>query len=176
MPTTPGPLKRAWFDLRERLGNLRERLGIDVYCERCNDLCQTKDERRARLCAFDLAKRDLAEERYFKSPDPFANSPFSADVIRPGDPGWDIFEAVKDGNAVIGTYDADTGQIMSMDVIPETQGTSPFPYGCCWSCTPNYPFMLVCQTCGNKRCPHANDHRNECTGSNEVGQPGSAYQ
>ncbi|MFS8319194.1 hypothetical protein RPF54_24860, partial [Enterobacter hormaechei subsp. xiangfangensis] len=28
---------------------------------------------------------------------------------------------------------------------------------------------------GNKRCPHANDHRNACTGSNEPGQEGSAY-
>lgn len=35
--------------------------------------------------------------------------------------------------------------------------------------------MVLCPTCGNKRCPHANDHRNECTGSNEPGQPGSAY-
>lgn len=35
--------------------------------------------------------------------------------------------------------------------------------------------MIVCEHCGNKRCPHANDHRNECTNSNEPGQPGSAY-
>jgi hypothetical protein len=35
--------------------------------------------------------------------------------------------------------------------------------------------MFVCETCGNKRCPHANDHRNDCTGSNEPGQPGSRY-
>ena len=35
--------------------------------------------------------------------------------------------------------------------------------------------MVLCPTCGNKRCPHANDHRNACTGSNEPGQPGSAY-
>lgn len=35
--------------------------------------------------------------------------------------------------------------------------------------------LIVCPQCGNKRCPHANDHRNPCTGSNEVGQPGSAY-
>ena len=35
--------------------------------------------------------------------------------------------------------------------------------------------MALCPTCGNKRCPKANDHRNECTGSNEPGQPGSAY-
>lgn len=35
--------------------------------------------------------------------------------------------------------------------------------------------MVMCPTCGNKRCPHANDHRNACTNSNEPGQPGSAY-
>lgn len=35
--------------------------------------------------------------------------------------------------------------------------------------------LVVCPECGNKRCPHANDHRNACTGSNEPGQEGSAY-
>ncbi|WP_284973164.1 hypothetical protein [Atlantibacter hermannii] len=35
--------------------------------------------------------------------------------------------------------------------------------------------FVVCPECGNKRCPHANDHRNVCTGSNEPGQEGSAY-
>ena len=35
--------------------------------------------------------------------------------------------------------------------------------------------MIVCDKCGNKRCPHATDHRHECTGSNEPGQDGSVY-
>lgn len=35
--------------------------------------------------------------------------------------------------------------------------------------------FVVCPECGNKRCPHANDHRNACTGSNEPGQVDSAY-
>jgi hypothetical protein len=35
--------------------------------------------------------------------------------------------------------------------------------------------MVLCSICGNKRCPHANDHNNACTNSNEPGQPGSAY-
>lgn len=35
--------------------------------------------------------------------------------------------------------------------------------------------MFLCETCGNKRCPQAADHRNVCTGSNEPGQPGSLY-
>lgn len=38
-----------------------------------------------------------------------------------------------------------------------------------------YQRMILCVKCGFKRCPHANDHNNECTGSNESGQAGSAY-
>jgi len=30
--------------------------------------------------------------------------------------------------------------------------------------------MIVCQICGNKRCPHAEDHRYKCTGSNAPDQ------
>ena len=62
----------------------------------------------------------------------------------------------------------------------------PFPCGC-WMCLQKLPKptgelfdsrfcrMVLCSICGNKRCPHANDHRNTCTNSNEPGQPGSAY-
>ena len=35
--------------------------------------------------------------------------------------------------------------------------------------------MILCPICGNKRCPHATNHRHACTGSNEPGQVGSAY-
>jgi hypothetical protein len=35
--------------------------------------------------------------------------------------------------------------------------------------------MFVCAICGNKRCPHSDDHRNACAASNEPGQPGSRY-
>ncbi|WP_208457748.1 hypothetical protein, partial [Burkholderia vietnamiensis] len=42
-----------------------------------------------------------------------------------------------------------------------------FPLECCQ--------MILCLVCGNKRCPHATDHRHACTGSNEPGQPGSVY-
>lgn len=36
--------------------------------------------------------------------------------------------------------------------------------------------MVVCNICGNKRCPHATDHELECTNSNEPGQKGSMYE
>jgi len=35
--------------------------------------------------------------------------------------------------------------------------------------------MILCPTCGNKRCPHATDHRLACTSSNDPGQIGSIY-
>lgn len=35
--------------------------------------------------------------------------------------------------------------------------------------------MVVCTNCGNKRCPHATDHRLGCTNSNDPGQLGSRY-
>ena len=44
---------------------------------------------------------------------------------------------------------------------------------------PSLPYelsaMIVCAKCGNKRCPHATDHGNECTNSNAPGQKGSVY-
>ena len=53
-------------------------------------------------------------------------------------------------------------------------GNSPvIPECSCHACRP-VTFadsrFVVCPECGNKRCPHANDHRNACTGSNEPGQ------
>lgn len=36
--------------------------------------------------------------------------------------------------------------------------------------------MILCPECGNKRCPHASDHRLACTGSNKPGQRGSVYE
>lgn len=34
---------------------------------------------------------------------------------------------------------------------------------------------FTCPKCGNKRCPHATDHRLPCGNSNEPGQLGSMY-
>lgn len=35
--------------------------------------------------------------------------------------------------------------------------------------------FIVCPDCGNKRCPKASAHWQACSGSNDVGQPGSYY-
>lgn len=41
---------------------------------------------------------------------------------------------------------------------------------------PSRQRMVLCQVCGNKRCPHATDHMLACTNSNEPGQVGSQYE
>ena len=51
----------------------------------------------------------------------------------------------------------------------------------CWceSCKPNdwnNMRMILCGICGNKRCPHATNHINACTCSNEPGQKGSSWE
>ena len=50
---------------------------------------------------------------------------------------------------------------------------------CCWRCMEERDevrsFMILCPTCGCKRCPSASDHRLACTGSNAPGQEGSVY-
>ena len=58
-------------------------------------------------------------------------------------------------------------------------GNSPVTPDCwCRTCRPvtmNDMRFVVCPECGNKRCPHANDHRYACSGSNAPCQEGSAY-
>ena len=39
-----------------------------------------------------------------------------------------------------------------------------------------YSRMILCATCGNKRCPHATDHRLVCSNSNLPCQSGSSYE
>lgn len=56
-----------------------------------------------------------------------------------------------------------------------TEPAAPCWCATCRPVTPSDMRMVTCPQCGNKRCPRANDHRNACTGSNEPGQPGSAY-
>jgi len=45
----------------------------------------------------------------------------------------------------------------------------------CRACNPTAWWMVVCDICGNKRCPRGTNHEHACTGSNEPGQEGSVY-
>lgn len=48
--------------------------------------------------------------------------------------------------------------------------------GHCAKCRPQFGGMIVCVTCGNKRCPHATDCALACTNSNAPNQKGSSYE
>lgn len=45
-----------------------------------------------------------------------------------------------------------------------------------WGFPVETSMMIVCETCGYKRCPHATDHRHACTNSNSSGQRGSVWE
>lgn len=45
----------------------------------------------------------------------------------------------------------------------------PNPECDCRACNPKAWWMILCDICGNKRCPHAENHENACSGSNAVG-------
>lgn len=47
---------------------------------------------------------------------------------------------------------------------------APNPACACAACNPRAWWMVLCPTCGNKRCPHAENHQNACTGSNAPDQ------
>ena len=43
----------------------------------------------------------------------------------------------------------------------------------CGACCPNdfkNMRMILCSICGNKRCPHAENHKYKCTNSNDLNQ------
>lgn len=69
-----------------------------------------------------------------------------------------------------GEYVPDCGHCLACAThhmaAPEYGGTFQVPQSHMW----------LCPTCGNKRCPHATDHRLACTASNAPNQPGSQYQ
>jgi hypothetical protein len=64
-----------------------------------------------------------------------------------------------------------------------TNTDNPIDFPKCWchSCRPidatdpESVYMRLCPDCGNKRCPKASNHNNECSNSNEPNQAGSIY-
>lgn len=97
--------------------------------------------------------------------------------------GWNAYRAAMlqgAENAESPTTMQTAPSLDSSQIIAESpSGNSPVIPDCsCGTCRPvtfTDSRFVVCSECGNKRCPHANDHRNACTGSNEPGQKGSAY-
>ena len=97
--------------------------------------------------------------------------------------GWNACRAAMQGKAEPGKFPAVNPIDHGFRADCECSGCKSTARICadlCWcrTCRPVTfadSHFVVCPECGNKRCPHANDHRNACTGSNEPGQEGSAY-
>jgi DNA-directed RNA polymerase subunit RPC12/RpoP len=81
--------------------------------------------------------------------------------------------------------DPNLGIFPGMEVEGHDKAAEWGPCGC-WTCVSEFqvkkdghsmfmPF-IVCPNCGNKRCPKAQHHDNECSGSNDPGQPGSRFE
>ena len=56
-------------------------------------------------------------------------------------------------------------------LVATTPDPNPYPIG-----DSRLQRYFLCAICGNKRCPHATDHRLACTASNDPGQKGSLYE
>ena len=110
------------------------------------------------------AMADSTERRALAVPAPELPSKLPSDRHEAWDDGW---------NAAI--EECERALVRSGSGVQAPVGDD---CGHCHSCAPitmENMRMILCVICGNKRCPHANDHRNACTGSNTPGQPGSAY-
>ena len=81
------------------------------------------------------------------------------------DPEASLFPGMPGGAAAYGLADAPCGCWTCISAVVSAR---PFPENL------QMPF-IACPDCGNKRCPKATHHDNECTDSNEPNQTGSRY-
>jgi len=114
----------------------------------------------------------------YGGPTPDGDERFRAieEVLRISDRDHDAWQAARVAlnsirSELTGTRAATAAQKLFTELVTPDERTP-----CCWTCTPDYRGMMLCATCGNKRCPRANNHTNRCTNSNEPGQWGSAYE
>jgi hypothetical protein len=138
----------AWGAQQREAGRMAawcEGVNADGLREENAELRQRAEKAEARVK--ELEAEDLAMHRKL-----------AAEKLR-ADQGWERYEAANRAK----------NDLEREKVAPSCD---------CHSCQPitmENNRMILCATCGNKRCPQANDHRNACTGSNEPGQAGSAY-
>lgn len=66
----------------------------------------------------------------------------------------------------------EAGEAHAPSLLPASLGSA---HCGCRKCNPDAWWMVMCDLCGNKRCPHATDHSHQCTRSNEPGQAGSVF-
>jgi len=79
----------------------------------------------------------------------------------------EVTEWIKEARATIdpspATVEGEKTRRMTVALPRQTPVTTGSPF--------QFPVMKTCPACGNKRCPHAEDRKWKCTGSNEPDQP-----
>lgn len=109
-------------------------------------------------------------------------------MIRPGEAAlaqafWEVSENKPDGYIDEALVLERARQILVASGLSASLLQAParpaLPTCWCETCRPQTMTdmrFIVCPDCGNKRCPRANSHEHACTGSNDVGQPGSSWE
>lgn len=127
------------------------------------------------------AKAELADGRSIEVAQPISNNGILV-IISDADKKWRTYflsaEALATAVLEYEVTLAEQNMLMLQQLAEAMNLYTPAPGECiCWKCLAgkNYAGMVLCPTCGNKRCPKASDHELACTNSNEPGQPGSVY-
>lgn len=133
--------------------------------------------------------KPVARARVLEDCECGCNDPVATDPIGMLEFLANRFELAGVAHAVAQIYAHDIRKILATPPAQdagtgEPRGARIDDGGCpCWKCIDerggmsfSNNWMVLCAICGNKRCPHAKDHRNACTNSNEPGQKGSAYE
>ncbi|WP_275223746.1 hypothetical protein [Citrobacter farmeri] len=138
------------------------------------DNCATVESRNHAGCS---PKNGLKCAAMLQDSQPVSNRDELPDIV-----GWirsDYHSDRRMGDAPIFILGCvDPSDVWGVKYIPLSGNSPATPECSCRTCRPvtmTDMRFVVCPECGNKRCPHANDHNNACTCSNEPGQAGSAY-
>ncbi|HDR2381317.1 TPA: hypothetical protein QCH82_004165 [Enterobacter kobei] len=146
-----------------------------LEAEEVADVVAWSSPNEERTCDVRLRRHDInAGPLYTAPPAPVSDE----DLLHMAASAIDDLLSNKDRSGA-GVWADIPAKLRRAAMLQGADGNSPVIPDCsCHACRP-VTFadsrFVVCPVCGNKRCPHANDHRNACTGSNEPGQEGSAY-
>ena len=156
-------------DIREQIERLRHKASIFIAKD-CHEAADTMEKL--------LQRNELLEAVYEAAKYARAEWDESEDSIDTET----AMEALVQALAAVQTkqsYEHDPRQTALQKLTEQAEDRGDYARVCCYehaTDTERMTQMIVCNICGNKRCPKATDHSYECTDSNDLGQPGSRYE
>lgn len=170
-------VRSQWISVDERLPDVagREYMKVLVYCHTVSG--RFLDTANYHPGMFDFGDNDYLLGPEFRDgefrvthwiplPEPPSVAEWEAQKQSEPQPQGKTMGTIPDQNIFGNTPDDAFGQTMRAN-----------PNGCgCRACNPKAAWLVTCDNCGNKRCPHATNHEFACTDSNEPGQKGSEWE